>query len=38
MYCVVNLFKTNIRKFDANKMLQRMLRLCKSIAKINFLL
>ena len=39
MYSKASLFDTNIRKFDAKKRVfwLRMLRLCKSLAKINFL-
>ena len=39
MCSIANLFNTNIRKFDAKNVvfLPRMLRLCKSLGKINFL-
>ena len=39
MCSIANLFDTNIRKFDAKKriFLPRMLRLRKSLGKINFL-
>ena len=39
MCSIANLYDTNIRKFDTKKnFLPRMLRLCKSLEKTNFLL